>query len=189
MPSSVLSPRSIRLVTALAALAAGRAASADLVVNGGFETGDFSGWTVEHAAVGSDLALFTNDTPFGTFYASFSADGGLYDGISQALATSAGNDYQVSMWVYNLGIENDSLLVDWEGQTVQAFTPVGTGLESWTEITFVVHADQNGSLFRIRGFDGQAAFGLDAISVVAVPAPGAGALLLLAVGAGRRRRA
>lgn len=162
-------------------------AHADLVTNGGFETGDFAGWTVDLAPAGSSLNVYNDSTPFGAHYASFSASAGAYDSISQLLATTAGQEYTVSFWVNNLGIENDSLVIDWEGATAQSYTPLGTALESWELITFNVLATQNGSLFRIRGFDSQSAIGIDAISVVAVPAPGALVAMALA-GASRSRR-
>lgn len=165
-------------------------ASAELVTNGGFETGDFTGWTVENAPVGSNLVIYNDSTPFGSHYASFAANGGDYDGISQLLATTAGQEYSVSFWVNNFGVENDSLLIDWEGVTVQNLTPLGTELESWTQISFNVTALSDGSLFRIRGFDAQSAIALDAISVTQIPAPGVAAVLaaLPLLGNGRRRR-
>lgn len=180
---------SVRLVSIACVAACGLAATAhaNLVVNGGFETGDFSGWTVTTAPAGSNLNVYAGQAFDGNFAASFAANGGLYDGIAQSLATTAGQEYEITFWVNNLGIENDSLLIDWEGATVLNLTPLGTGLESWEQITLTVLATQNGSSFGIRGFDAQSGIGLDAVSVVAVPAPGAAILLVGAVGRRRRR--
>lgn len=171
------------------ALLASSATFGDLVTNGSFETGDFSGWTVENAPVGSSVVVYNDSTPFGTHYASFAGSGGQYDSISQLLATTAGTEYTVTLWVNNLGIENDSLLIQWEGVTALNLTPLGTGLESWEMISFNVFATGNGSLLSIGGFDSQAAIGLDAISVAQVPAPGAAAILMATALRRSRRRA
>lgn len=177
----------VGLASAALALALTASASAELVTNGGFETGDLSGWQVSLAGQGSSLTVFGSDSFEGTSHASFSASGGQYDSISQSLATTAGQQYEITLWVQNFGIELDSLQILWEGAIVSDLTPLGTGLEAWEAISVIVDATQNGSAFTIRAFDGQAAIGVDAISVTLVPAPGA-AFLGLAALAGRRRR-
>ena len=179
-------PFALAALVAAAGLSA--VASADLVTNGSFETGDFTGWTVTNAPVGSNLTVAAEgyQSPFAAY---FQGTGPGYDAISQALATSAGTEYTVSFWILNFGVGDDSLIIDWEGAEVFNETPVGAPLESWSFVSFNVFAAQNGSEIRFRGFDGNAAFALDDISVVAVPAPGAIAgIAALGLAGGRRRR-
>ncbi|MBL9148889.1 MAG: carbohydrate binding domain-containing protein [Phycisphaerae bacterium] len=172
---------------AAAAAVAGLAplASADLVTNGSFQTGDFSGWTVTNAPVGSNLSVAAGGY-LGPFAAYFQGTGPGYDGIAQTLATSAGTEYTVSFWILNNGVGDDSLLIDWEGATVFNQSPVEAPLESWSFVSFNVSAGLNGSELRFRGFDSISSFAIDDISVVAVPAPGAFALAG-ALGLARRR--
>ncbi len=179
--------RVVRVLPLALVLAVTASASAELVTNGGFETGDFSGWQVSLAGQGSSLSIFGSGSFDGAFHASFGATGGAYDAISQTLGTTAGQQYEIRLWVQNFGIELDSLQILWEGGVVTDLTPLGTGLEAWESISLVVDATQSGSAFTIRSFDGQGAIGVDAVSVTLVPAPGVGVLALAAL-AGRRRR-
>jgi Ca2+-binding RTX toxin-like protein len=79
--------------------------SGELVVNGGFETGDFSGWSqsgnVGLTAFGPQLAI-TQDAHTGNDAAGFGSVGD--DGtISQNLTTVAGQDYTFDFWLANMG--------------------------------------------------------------------------------------
>ena len=53
-------------------VATGRLVSANLIVNPGFETGDFTGWRVTRAVSGSNLGVGFG-AHFGTYAASFGA--------------------------------------------------------------------------------------------------------------------
>lgn len=166
-------------IVALGALVPAHAVN--LVQNGSFETGDFSDWTTQAAGVGSDFTVWADGTPWGTYVSYFSADGNQLDQISQNLATSAGTQYEISLWVKNYGIESDALQIEWEGNLVLNLSPLGTGLESWELITLNATAANSGSMFKIRGRDAQAAFEIDNVSVEAVPEPAT--LTVFALGA------
>ena len=73
----------------------------NLIVNGGFETGDFTGWTTTHAASGSFLAVghFPHSGTFGAVFAGTTEDS--FDSISQTLATLPGHTYLVDFWLEN----------------------------------------------------------------------------------------
>src|SRR5262252_9352602 len=80
--------------------------SANLVTNGDFETGDFTGWSVTHAATGSDIFVDIGPGPDPTFGAFFGATGSDFDSISQTFATTPGASYTLSFFyqVTNLGM-------------------------------------------------------------------------------------
>ena len=67
-----------------------RFASANSIVNGDFETGDFTGWTVTPAASGSNIFVDHGPGPDTTFGAFFGATGTSSDTISQTFATTSG---------------------------------------------------------------------------------------------------
>jgi len=165
----------------LAALVSAAPARADLIVNGGFETGDLGGWSVALAGVGSDLSVAAG-AHTGSFAAYFAADASQYDSISQVLATTAGQSYLVEFWLYNIAFGDDSLRVSWEGATVLDLTPVATELENYLKFSFVVVAGASGSEFRIGAFDDSAALGIDDVSVTPLAVPEPSSLALAGLG-------
>ena len=74
-------------------------ANAGLVVNGGFETGDFTGWTVSGASFdcGSPSGISTIGPHSGTYSACFGNPDGLTF-ISQTLTTTPGQEYAFTFW-------------------------------------------------------------------------------------------
>jgi hypothetical protein len=71
-------------------VATARSTSANLIVNGDFETGDFTGWTTTPAATGSNFGVTTLPPAHDTLGAFFSATGSDFDAISQTFATTPG---------------------------------------------------------------------------------------------------
>jgi hypothetical protein len=88
----------------------------ELVVNGGFETGDFTGWTIVgqqglYAAgrvASGTPGTSTHNSYSGSFYYYDGAVGGV-DGISQSFATTVGEDYTLSFELANDGGSFSSL--------------------------------------------------------------------------------
>jgi hypothetical protein len=72
--------------------------SANLIVNGDFETGTFAGWTTTPAPVGSDFGVGPVPPAHDTLGAIFSANGPDFDSISQTFVTTPGAFYNLSFF-------------------------------------------------------------------------------------------
>jgi hypothetical protein len=158
----------------------------NIVTNCGFETGDFTGWTVVD---GSDETFvegssFDTGPNSGNFFAALGAVGS--DGsVSQTLTTVPGQTYNFSFWLASDGGLPNDFTAQWNGTglislldtpatayTLYSFTE--TAVSSSTTITFLERNDPSW-------------WGLDDVSVVATaatPEPGtlSGSCLLLGLG-------
>ena len=104
------------LGSAVLALAAASSASAQIVTNGGFETGDFSGWTGvgNNGFQGVASGGVEHSGTFGAFFGPVGSVGG----ISQTIATTAGDTYTFSFWLQDDGGAPSSFEADWNGASV-----------------------------------------------------------------------
>lgn len=162
-------------------------ARGELVSNGGFETGDFTNWLVQAAPAGSDFAVVNNFANTGLHSVLFQGTGPGHDEIAQNLATTNGQQYQISFWLHNLGAGNDSFQVVWENSLVLDLTEIGSELESWQQHIVNVTATSNGSELRLKAYDEISAVYLDDVSVTAVPEPASAMLLAIGVALFARR--
>jgi hypothetical protein len=180
-------------------------ASADLVVNGGFETGDFTGWTINPSPTGDFPWTIDGSStgPFaGAHFASTgcigptctSGPGGSF--LSQNLATTPGQTYTLS-FAYNPNAgQTSELVVDWGG--TQVFDQVnGAAVYTVHTITGLVPTDGSTNL-TFFGRQDPDFNGLDNVSVnpagAAAPEPSSLLLVtsvvpgLLGLGIVRRRK-
>jgi hypothetical protein len=178
----------IRLAYSLAACVVCTAAAQgiELVSNGGFESGDFTGWTVE----GPQSNLFQVDDfhghtgAYSLLFAALESDN---TRVSQVTPTALGQQYILDFWVWNTsdgnsGVGGDGLSIYWEGAPALDLQPVSAQVNTWLNYSLNVTATANGSELEFHGFDAPFVIYLDDVSLVAVPEPSA--VLLLAMSAG-----
>jgi Pro-kumamolisin, activation domain/Viral BACON domain/Carbohydrate binding domain len=141
-----------------------------IVVNGGFETGDFTGWSLSASSTQvSSTKSYAHSGKYGAQLGQASTLGTL----SQTLPTIAGQTYQISLWLANpknsYGATPNEFQVQWEGNTLfdQSDIPFGT----WTNLVFTVTAANSGSVLQLGFRDDPYYLGLDDISVRAITAP------------------
>lgn len=169
------------------------AAEATLVSNGGFETGDFTGWTQFGDTSFSGVDGTTpHDGLFAAYFGPVAATGGIF----QTLATTAGFHYNVSFWLKNeadpsgVSIPN-SFEFNWDGGAAEV-AQVNLSSFGYTEYTVNnLIAGSASTDLRFSFSHGPAFWDLDSVSV-AVPEPGSLALVglagLLASRVSRRRQ-
>lgn len=169
------------LVTNLNAGRADVAATFDLTVdpslvqNGGFETGDFTGWTLAGDTIIGNVTYNVvaalgefPDTVHSGFFGAFLGEGGYAATLDQTLVTQPGTWYQLSFWFANpIAGTNQLFSVEWNGTTLLALT--NPPAFDWTNFTQTVYAaNTNGTLhFAVENDTNY--FGLDDVSVTAIP--------------------
>jgi hypothetical protein len=169
------------LVTNLTAGRADVAATFDLTVdpsivqNGGFETGDFTGWTlVGDGLVGSmiyNAVIYLGyfpDIVHSGFYGAFMGEGGYAATLSQNLVTQPGTWYQLSFWLANpVAGTNQLFSVSWNGISLLSLT--NPPAFDWTNFTQAVYAPGTNAALSFAVENDPNYFGLDEVSVTAVP--------------------
>jgi hypothetical protein len=182
------------LTALLLLLAAEGRARADLIVNGGFESGDFTGWTT--GAISYPEYIVTSPVHSGQYAAQIAGYSYGPDTLSQTITTTTvGQHYDLSFWRYVGGGGPTELLnVYWDGQ--QVYSELNPGARPYEQISVdVVGTGSDTVLFQCAN-DPDFTY-LDDISlnpsVTAAPEPGSLTLLgiagiCLAGGAIRSRR-
>jgi MYXO-CTERM domain-containing protein len=174
--------KKLAFATAVALLAA--SSQAQLVTNGGFETGDLTGWT-QFGDV-SYTGVWDGDSHSGEYNAYF---GPLSPGgIMQSIAANPGDQVTVSFWARSEGAWTpNSLMADLDGEIVANIMDMTH--TDWAEYTATVTVTNANPVLRFTLTNPTDYLDIDSVSATLVPAPGALALLgaggLVAV---RRRR-
>ena len=185
-------------------------ARANLVSNGGFETGSLSPWSL--VGSGGGVAIDSASAHSGSYDAAFSlTSGGTTASLTQSIATTAGQSYSLSFWLFDQAAVpgNDTMTVTFGGFTdavlwsglntnsyanVQLTVPGSDITGTSTSLGFAATIDPNPS--GVKGGSAGGPFNLDDIVLTAnsAAAPEPPAAWLLAVGvaalglAARRRR-
>ncbi len=138
----------------------------NLVLNGGFQTGNFSDWTGSGNFTDTSVTSGSQYAYSGTYGAALGPVGSL-GFISQTLATIAGEQYLLSFWLDSPDGETpNELLVSWNGNTI--FDEANIPAIGWTNLQFVVPATGNSAVLEFGFRDDPSCLGLDDISVVNV---------------------
>jgi hypothetical protein len=130
------------------------------IVNGGFETGDFTGWTVNDP---TDETFVDSGNPHsGTFSAFFGAIG--TDGtITQTIATVPGNHYTFSFWFLSDGATPNDFSASFGGVTV--FSVTNDPSHGYVQHTFDVVATGTSTVVQFAGRNDPGFLQLDDVSV------------------------
>jgi hypothetical protein len=142
-----------------------------LVNNGGFETGDFSGWTPS-GNFHNFGCYVTTDTSFvasGSYGAELGPVGAL-GYLSQSIPTIPEQTYLLSFWYHNpSGRTPNDFQVNWDGATLLDLTNwVHT---NWLNPQFLVTAATTNTTLQFGFLDGPAYVGLDEVTVQPFPPP------------------
>jgi len=143
----------------------------NLVQNGGFETENFTGWTLSGNTSDVLVAASEPDITLNHSGAYGAALGPSTIGyLSQTLPTAAGASYLVSFWLKSDGQTNNYFQATWNGVTIFAQTNLPAA--GWTNVTLLVTATNSQSLLRFGFFDEPSFLALDDVSVTNLAASG-----------------
>jgi hypothetical protein len=192
--------KQIKILVAMGiVLVAASSAQAD-VINGDFETGSFSGWSLGSNDDGFSF-VGTDNPHAGTFSAElgqFSADGAV--ALTQSIATTVGTTYTFSFWMTTQGGGLNSGAPDhfaalFGSQTVLSLTDVADPT-TYTLFSFSVVATSSSTVVEFDSYDDPWFFFLDDVHVTSSVVPEPSTIILFGVGACglglrtiRRRRA
>jgi hypothetical protein len=142
----------------------------NIVSNGGFETGNFDGWTLD--ATSTQVGSLSGLVYRGRYGAELGQPNNTPGYLSQTLPTTAGQTYLLSLWLHNpknpYGATPNEFFVQWDGATICDI--VDLPFDPWTNLQFVVTATSSNSLLQFVFEDEPYYLGLDDISVKPVTA-------------------
>jgi|SRR5579871_5826743 len=180
------------LFVGLAAAFATGAFAQNLVNNPGFETGDLTGWTVNHAGGFSGVGTSPGSPHSGSYslYLGATSSGDAED-ISQSITTVTGAQYLVSFWAYDEYGANDpaaGLNVTFGGNSVFGGIP---NPSTYAQYSGTFTATGTSTTLDVNGWETSAYINVDDISVTRVQTPEPASMAVLGLGALaliRRRR-
>jgi len=154
-----------------------------LIQNGGFETGDFTGWTLN--GDGAPVNFVTNSITYnigifhhptnitinsysGSYFAALGEPSALAY-LSQTVPTTAGQPYLLSLWLNSPdGLIPNEFSVVWNGNT--NYDQVNIGKIGWTNLQFIVTATDSSTVLQFGARNDHYYFGLDDIAVTPIQA-------------------
>lgn len=143
-------------------------------MNGGFETGNWHGWTVSGGAFycGNHPAGISTSAPHSGMYSACFGNPNTLTFISQTLATVPGQEYEISFWYAqqppDQTVENEAQII-WGGSTLADVFNVP--VRPWSFAAIFATATDTSTTIQF-GFDNVPGwFALDDVSVDPVPEP------------------
>ena len=169
------------LIPLLICTAPGAHAAANLLANGSFETGDFSGWTVGGVGIsdvipGGIIPGYDTAEDGSLFLYTVFEQPGQSQTFSQTFADTPGQVYNVTFWLFDGAFEStDTFSASLDGTTALSIAP---GAFDWTRHGFTFTGTGSDTVeFALGSFDIGWAF--DNASVTAAPEPAAWAMMLV----------
>jgi hypothetical protein len=149
----------------------------NIVMNGDFETGTFSGWTLSNAD--PFFTLVDTDLPHS---GQFAADLGAFPDdafLTQLLPTVPGRIYALIYWLQNDGGVPNNFSASWDGVVLPGSEFFDVDGFPYTAFVFTgVPATSSSTLLQFSFEQGPAFWHLDNVSVTAVPEPAFDRLLI-----------
>jgi hypothetical protein len=142
--------------------------TAALILNGGFETGDFTGWT-QFGNTSFDSVSSANPHS-GNYAARFGASGS-ESGIYQTIPTTPGANYDLSYWLFNAGGTPNSFHAQIDGVDIPGSQLTDVAAFAYTQYTFTFTAARSSTEVRFFFRQDPTHWNFDDVSVVASPAP------------------
>jgi len=158
------------VLISLLALSTTQSVKANLITNGGFETGNFTGWTQSGNIAFTGVSGSFMDTPphSGNFQAFFGpADFDIHGFITQNLTTTPGASYVLTFWLANLGDPANFFAVHWGDSTI--FSSTDSSPFSYTEFTFNLTSSTAFTSLQFEFMHAPSFFLFDDVSVQGVP--------------------
>ena len=152
----------------------------ELVLDGGFEAGDFCYWTL----LGDDSIYTNNFVDYG-YYTDYLPYDGVYFAalgqvanlayLTQTLPTHAGQYYLLSLWLENFsGWTPNQFQIQWNTNATTSniiYNQVNMGAFAYSNLVFVVRASTNLTTLKLGARNDNDYFTLDDVSILPVPAP------------------
>ncbi len=156
-----------------------------LVANGGFESGNFTDWTLVgdpiYYGANNNNAFYDAVISAGSFqgagpfvhsgaYSALLGESGYLATISQTIPTVPGQVYLLSFWLLNsTNVPTAHFQADWAGNTV--YDSLNPPVFGWTNEQFLVVAKSPATVLQFGAENDLGFFALDDVSLVPVPAP------------------
>ena len=150
-----------------------------LVQNGGFETGDFTGWTLNGDGYNYNYvdngSRVTAITPHSGSYFAALGESGFLAYLSQTLQTVPGQSYLLSCWlVAPSSTAPQIFVVNWNTNSPSVYTIYNQSYSTsfgWTNLQFIVTATGTNTTLQFGAQDDSYYLGLDDINVWPIPNP------------------
>jgi uncharacterized repeat protein (TIGR03803 family) len=135
-----------------------------LVINGDFESGDFSGWTLDGGDDFVDDGSLSRITPYSGNFEAVLGTIGQSGNLYQTLSTTPGSSYLLSFWLNSPdGQMPNDLFVSWNGTVL--FEETNAPAFNWTNLQFEIVATGSSTVLDFGFKNDPSYFGLDAVSV------------------------